>query len=120
MKKTIALILTLALASAMLTGCSPKQGQTESGSICVGLSMPLTGNMAEYGQQFKVAAEIARDEINAQGGIRGRQLEFVQMDSQGDAQQTADIAREFCDNKEILAVIGDFSSSSCMAAAPIY
>lgn len=120
MKKSIAFILVLAMCiGAFATGCA-SGGKEDSSVIKVGLSMPLTGNMAEYGQQFQVAAQIARDEINANGGIHGKTLEFVEMDSQGDAQQTADIAREFCDNAEIVAVIGDFSSSSCMAAAPIY
>jgi len=81
-----------------------------------GVMAPITGTNAEYGKGFKIATQMAVDEINAKGKIR---IELVVKDSKGDPKETADIARQFADDASILAIVGDFSSSSCMAAAPI-
>lgn len=81
-----------------------------------GVMAPITGTNAEYGKGFQIATKMAVDEINAKGEIK---IELVVKDSKGDPKESADIARQFGDDSSIMAIIGDFSSSSCMAAAPI-
>jgi branched-chain amino acid transport system substrate-binding protein len=88
--------------------------------IKIGVAAPISGNWSEYGYGFEVATAIAAEEINNEGGINGRPIELVVMDSKGDTKEAIEIAHRFTDDEEILAVIGDFSSTSCMAAAPIY
>jgi branched-chain amino acid transport system substrate-binding protein len=51
-----------------------------------GLAMPLTGSQALYGQDQVKAAEWAVAEINKAGGINGKKLEMVVLDTQGDPQ----------------------------------
>jgi len=63
---------------------------------------------------------MAVDEINAQGGLLGKQIEVVVMDSKGDPKEAATIAQKFVQDKGIVAEIGDFTSTCCLAAAPIY
>ncbi len=89
-------------------------------SIKIGVSAPITGNYAEYGENFKYATQMAADKINAGGGIRGKKVELVIMDSKGDPKEAALIAQNFVQNKDILAEVGEFSSTACLAAAPIY
>ncbi len=117
MKKHIALLLVLTLFVGLFAGCGAQSG---SDTIVIGLSVPLTGNSAEYGQQFEIAAKIVQEEINANGGVNGKQLELKIMDSKNDAKEATDIARVMVEDSEVLAVIGDFSSTNSMAAAPIY
>lgn len=81
---------------------------------------PITGNYAEFGTAFKVATQMAADEINAAGGVNGKQIELEVFDSKGDATESVDVARQLVNNEEILGVIGDFSSTCCMANAPIF
>ncbi|MCR4425130.1 MAG: ABC transporter substrate-binding protein [Firmicutes bacterium] len=88
--------------------------------VRIGLSAPITGNYAEYGQNFQISVQMAADEINAKGGIRGRKVEFVVMDSKGDPKESALIAQKFVEDQTIVAQIGDFTSTCCLAAAPIY
>src|ERR1043165_3968619 len=51
-----------------------------------GLAMPLTGSQALYGQDQVKAAEWAVAEINKAGGINGKKLEMIVLDTQGDPQ----------------------------------
>ncbi|AZO93321.1 ABC transporter substrate-binding protein [Halocella sp. SP3-1] len=88
--------------------------------VKIGLSAPITGNYAEYGENFRYSAQMAVEKINAEGGIRGRKVELVIMDSKGDPREAATIAQRFVENKEIVAEIGDFTSTACLASAPIY
>ncbi len=115
MKKTLffALIGVLVLAFAGIIWAG-------SDTVKIGLSAPITGNYAEYGENFKIATQMAADKINAAGGVKGKKVELVVMDSKGDPKEAALIAQNFVQNQDIVAEVGDFSSTSCLAAAPIY
>lgn len=88
--------------------------------IHVALSAPMTGNYAEYGQQFQRAIDLAVEWINAAGGVNGRPLAIVSGDSKGDPKEAAALAQKFTSDARIVAQIGDFTSTACMAAQPIY
>jgi branched-chain amino acid transport system substrate-binding protein len=88
--------------------------------ISVGLSAPLTGNYSEYGTNWKKAMDIAVEKINAKGGIKGRPLQIVAEDSKSDPKDSAQIAQKFTSDPKIVATLGDFTSTACMAAQPIY
>jgi branched-chain amino acid transport system substrate-binding protein len=88
--------------------------------IYIGLMAPMTGDYAEYGMFFKEGIGLAVDEINKAGGIQGQQVELLVGDSRADPKEAALVAQKFVANPKILAVIGDFTSSCAMAAAPIY
>lgn len=92
----------------------------QSNTVKIGLSAPITGNYAEYGEMIQNGVQIAADEINAKGGIRGKKIEIVIRDSEGNPARATSIAQEFVNNPGIVAEIGDFTSTACMAAAPIY
>lgn len=125
MKKFLAMTLVASI-SLGIVGCSSGSSSSSSSSgegsdvITIGMSAPITGNNAEYGKTFSVAAEIALERINEAGGINGKKVEMITMDSKGDPKEASEIAKKFSQNKDVLAVVGDFTSSSCMAAAPIY
>ena len=88
--------------------------------ILIGLSAPLTGNYSEYGTNWKKAMDIALEKINAKGGIKGRPLQLVAEDSKSEPKDSAQIAQKLSSDPKIVATIGDFTSTACMAAQPIY
>lgn len=121
MKKLIATALS-ALTLLSLAGCgssSKSAGGASGDTIKFGVLAPLTGTNAEYGKGFEVGTKMAADKINAAGGINGKKIELVVKDSKGDQKESSDLCRQFADDKEIMAIIGDFTSGSCMANAPI-
>lgn len=109
-------ILTVALA---LTAW-PVHVAWSGEPIHVGLSAPLTGNYSEYGTNWKKAMDIAVEKINAKGGIKGRPLVIVAEDSKSDPKDSAQIAQKFVSDNRIVATLGDFTSTACMSAQPIY
>ncbi|WRS26316.1 ABC transporter substrate-binding protein [Oscillospiraceae bacterium MB08-C2-2] len=141
MKRIVSLLLIAVLALGTLAGCgssstpasstpAASQGEAstagtdtpapaEKGTIKLGVLAPLTGTNAEYGKGFEVGMKMAVDKINAAGGANGYQLELVVKDSKGDAKESSDLARQFADDESVLAILGDFTSGSCMANAPI-
>jgi len=110
-------LLMLIMASVLLLGLTVVGAEDV---VKIGLSAPNTGNYAEYGENFRYSALMAVEKINAEGGIRGRKVEIVVMDSKGDPREAATIAQRFVENPDIVAQIGDFTSTACLAAAPIY
>ena len=109
---------SVALTAQGGTGASSPPAATEP--VLIGVTGPLTGDNAEYGKQWRKGFDLALEEINGDGGIDGRPLEYVFEDTQSDPKQTPAVAQKFVANPKIVAVIGDFSSPASMAASPIY
>ena len=128
MKKTICIVLVLLMMVGIFPGCQQQQSAAEpevganasSETVKFAVLAPITGNYAEFGKAFEVATKMAADEINAAGGINGRQIVLDVYDSKGDATESSDIARQIVEKDDVVGVIGDFSSTACMANAPIF
>jgi branched-chain amino acid transport system substrate-binding protein len=121
-KKVIAVTLTLLLL-VVAAGCGSSSSSSSTGAakeITIGLTAPLTGDNAEYGNVFKNAIELALDKVNSQGGVNGAKIKLVAGDSKADPKEAANIAQKFVSDSNILAVIGDFTSTAALAGAPIY
>jgi branched-chain amino acid transport system substrate-binding protein len=88
-------------------------------TVRLGYQLPLTGNTAQYGQDFKTAAEIALTRFNASGRLPVK-VEIIYEDSRSDSKEGVAIARKFVDDKDIVGVLGDFTSSVSIAAAQVY
>lgn len=89
MKKMLGLLLTLSLMVASLAACGTKEVSKEAAGdkFYIGAMGPLTGGAAVYGQHVKYGAEIAVKEINAAGGINGKQVEFRFEDDEHDPEK---------------------------------
>jgi len=88
--------------------------------IYIGVSGPLTGQNARYGEQWKKGFDLALEEINGAGGVNGRKIEYIFEDSQSDPKQSVVVAQKFVADPRIIVEIGDFSSGASMAASKIY
>lgn len=123
--KSRRILLSVLVAALVLAGCasSPaveQQNGSSSDTIKIGFSAPLSGSSAELGQRTLRGVILAAEEINAVGGINGKEIVIVEMDDRADPKEAANVANLFASNPEILAVIGHNNSSCTLAAAPIY
>lgn len=122
LQATLVILATFALVLAACGAAAPSAGSggTSSDPITIGVSGPLTGTNAQYGAQWKKGFDLALDEINGAGGVKGRKIQYVFEDSQADPKQSVVIANKFVADDKIIVELGDFSSTASMAASPIY
>ncbi len=108
-------IALLAAATLFALGCDSKKDAVRIGVVC-----PITGTAAAFGEQIKMGAELARDQINAAGGINGRDLELQIEDDEGKDSQAAAAAKRLTDDNSIVAVVGHYNSACSAAGREIY
>lgn len=116
------LFLSISASALAITATlgSSRAAEATGEPIYLGVSGPLTGPNAQYGAQWKQGFDLALDQINGAGGIKGRPLRYIFEDTQSDPKQTVAVAQKFIADKRIVAELGDFSSPASMAASPIY
>lgn len=110
------------MASAMvfaMAGCGSNGNGTGSGSadantFKIGGTGPLTGNAAAYGQAVRNAAQLAVDEINANGGVNGYMLELNYQDDDNDAEKAVNAYNTLKD-WGVQIVLGSVTSTPCIA-----
>ena len=85
MKKVFAFVLAAVMALGMLAGCAGSSYTAKNTEFVIGVSGPLTGGAAIYGNAVKNAAQMAVDEINAAGGLNGVKFKLIAMDDKHDA-----------------------------------
>jgi branched-chain amino acid transport system substrate-binding protein len=113
---TLAVLLCLLVVTA---GCGGGGEKKLDSALLVGMVNPFSGDSATYGISHKNGFELAREEINKAGGIKGQKIEAVFHDDAGDPKQAAAGAQKFADQKSLLAVAGSCLSSNTLAMVPI-
>lgn len=106
------------LAALALSACQPA-APTDEGPIKVGFIGPLTGDAASYGKDTLNGATLAVDEINAAGGINGRQIELIAEDGRCTGTDAASAAQKLINVDKVVAILGGQCSGETLAAAPI-
>lgn len=88
--------------------------QAQSASpIKIGVVLPQSGDFAAFGILGIQGAQLAVDEINAQGGVlNGKSFELVIGDSQSDPNVSVRLMRKFIQEEDVFAILGPVSSSA--------
>lgn len=82
---------------------------------------PLTGDAAQYGVQMTAGMNVKINDINALGGIRGREKVVLEtFDDKNTAAQAANAAQLIVNDERYIVGVGPFSSTCAMAAAPVF
>lgn len=120
MKKLFSLLLVTVLSLSLLSGCASSKESSQDGPLKIAVAFPMTGDNAEYGKSFLLAAQIKVDEWNENGGVLGRQIELVSYDDKNSGDEAASIAQKIVSDQDIIGVLGHFASGVSMVAAPTY
>lgn len=101
----------LVVSALALTGCSSGNVASESDdTITIGAVLPLTGSSATIGADQQRGIELAVADINANGGVDGKEIVVEIEDSQGTAAGGLDAARKLVSAQGVPAVLGEYSS----------
>ena len=116
----LASVLAFTTAFA-LAGCggSDDENAWDGQSINFGALFSTTGDGSPFGPQQVKGAKLAVDEINADGGINGADLQLVQRDDESDPATSADEMKELIEQVQAMAVLGPTFSNSAAEADPI-
>jgi len=121
-QRPLSVTFIAALLPVLLTTCSPQREQAtgeKPSDIPVGVYAALTGPTAAFGVTTAEGVQLAADEINAAGGVRGRKIRLIIEDDQGKADEAASVVTKLITRDSVVAVIGENASTRSLAAAPI-
>lgn len=94
-------------------------GTAAAGTVKIGAVQPLSGKMSVYGEGFQRAINLAVEEVNSAGGIKGQDLEIVYEDNLSTAQGSVSALQKLISIEKLPTVIGPAASSNFLATCPI-
>src|ERR687898_2457089 len=113
------LVLSLALAVALLPGASPLQAQGK-GTLKIATQSPLSGGQAALGEGIKLGAQLAVDKFKGNLEKAGYKVELVPFDDQAKPDVGVANARNIIADKDILAVVGHLNSGVAIPSSEVY
>ena len=88
--------------------------------IKIGVSGPLTGGSAPMGVSMRDGVKLAVAEINAKGGILGRQLQVVERDDEAKNERGVQVAQELINKERVVATVGYANTGVAIASQRFY
>ncbi|MGH7131187.1 MAG: ABC transporter substrate-binding protein [Phycisphaerales bacterium] len=113
--RAAAVVGALAMAGAMMVGMSPAAPEP----IVIGHYGSLTGSEATFGQSTSNGIKLAIKEINAKGGIDGRQVTLKEYDTRGEASEAKAAVDRLVKSDKVSAVLGEVASKLSLAGGPV-
>lgn len=119
MKRTLIGLMAAAVSLGMLSGCSSADSSGDADTIRIGVNYELSGGVATYGEASVEGIEMAVEEINAAGGVDGKQIELVKYDNKSEPAEATTLATKLMTQDKVLAVIGPATSGGFKATIPV-
>ncbi len=107
-------LATLFLASFAATGCGKNNNE-----ITVGAFLSLSGSDSTFGADTRAGIELATDEINAAGGVKGKKIKVIYEDDKSTTQESSQKVRQLIDRDKAVAILGEVASSRSIAGGLI-
>ncbi|HJX14280.1 MAG TPA: ABC transporter substrate-binding protein [Candidatus Deferrimicrobiaceae bacterium] len=109
------LVVCLAIALALTLGSAVAMAE----NIKVGIVLPLTGEQAKFGEIEKRSFEMAAEEINAKGGVKGNKLVLLFEDDTGKPDVGRSATEKLISQEKVPIITGGYSSSVTAAATAV-
>jgi branched-chain amino acid transport system substrate-binding protein len=110
-------VVVLLLAAAC--GDTDDDGGGEEGPIVVGSTLPLTGALAATGVIHQLVGEQFVEQLNADGGLLGRQVEWRVLDDESDPERVTQLYERLINQDEVDLVIGPYATPNILAAVAV-
>ena len=109
-----------AVAALGLVGCGGNGGNgggSDDGTIKVGIMGPHSGDNAQYGLACLNGAQLYFDQLNADGGINGKEIKTFVYDEKGDATEAVNAYNSLVQNDGVTGIVGDVTTIPSIAVA---
>jgi branched-chain amino acid transport system substrate-binding protein len=110
---------TVAIAALGITGLACSSCSKPSDDIVVGAYLSLSGSDSTFGSDTKDGIELAVDEVNKAGGVKGKKVKVLYEDDKSTPQEASNKVRQLIDRDKVVAVLGEVASSRSMAGGLI-
>lgn len=111
----IAILLVLGITPAYAT--IDQADNAEVNEVVVGVPLPLTGRLKDFGLMMQHSLNMALDKVNTDGGINGRPLRLVFGDDQGDPNQAQAVIEQLIKQAGAVMLVGGYQSDVTYALA---
>ncbi|MBQ0163017.1 MAG: ABC transporter substrate-binding protein [Treponema sp.] len=111
MKKSAFGVVALMAALMSFTSC----GKKETNEIVIGGIFPLSGAVAVYGVECKNGIDLAIEEINAAGGVNGKNIVLISEDDEGNPDKTVNAYQKLTSKDGAKLIIGSLTSGCTQA-----
>lgn len=88
--------------------------------IKIGLSGPFTGGSAPMGVSMRDGVKLAAAEINAKGGVLGRQIQLIERDDEAKNERGVQVAQELIFKEKVVATVGFINTGVALSAQRFY
>ena len=119
LKFALALLVLVAFAVTGCGGGAPAAKPAESKDIKIGVVYELTGGTASFGTAANNGTKLAFKEINAAGGVLGKQITTVTADNKGEPSESANAMTKVITQDKVVAVVGFTTSSNGIAGSAV-
>lgn len=114
------IVTMLLFVAGMITGCGGTGASTAgSDGIKIGVVYEMTGGTATFGTAAANGAKLAAKEINAKGGVLGKQIQLVIADNKSEPSESSNAMTKVITQDKVVAVTGFTTSSNAIAASSV-
>ena len=121
--KHLVLILVVLFTMGIAVGCGGGGGESEEGAadetIKIGVNYVLSGEAATFGSHTRDGVMLAIEQINAAGGVLGKQIEPLVRDNQGKLDEAVSIATKLITEENIVVHMGPVTTGPTLAVTSI-
>lgn len=121
--KALVLLLVVVFTMGIVAGCGGGgEGEGEATSedtIKIGINYELSGDVATFGSHTRDGVMLAFEQINAAGGVLGKQIETLERDNQGKLDEAVSVATKLITEDKIVAHMGPVTTGCTLAVVPI-
>ncbi|TKC95711.1 ABC transporter substrate-binding protein [Polyangium fumosum] len=119
-RRWIGTVAGLCLLSALGVGCGKKDGggagpEPASNEWKVGAYLSLSGAETQFGKDTQEGTELAVEEINAKGGVKGKKVRVLFEDDKSNPQEASNKVLQLINRDKVVALLGEVASSRSKA-----
>ena len=116
--KLLSLAGVLLLVLFAVSACGGEGGEAQE-TIKIGVNYELSGEVASFGSHTVNGIQLAFEEINAAGGVLGKQIEPIVLDNKGVAEEATSVATNLIVNQGAVVHLGAATTGATLAAIPV-